>query len=408
MTSCSWRPGKRVAIVGGGPGGISTALAFLNRGFDVQVFEKQSVPRGIGGAVLLCVPVLAILRSYGLDPADFGTYTKTTFKNSNGAERVQVPWNPKIEKAMGIKGWHYGVLRASAFQKMLDIVPEGVVQGGHEFHSYVESQDGVEIEFKNGNKITADIIIGADGIRSGVSRQALGDPQLFHAGVRVYLAWCDPIPDIPPHYGVISHNWQYQASFFPMTHNGKPGYEWWIVEPSWEGKPVPEDLKSYLTGITTKFADPIPRFPVVTNFETQVFRWEIYNRPSLKKWSNGRAVCVGDAVHPVSPYAAYGMGMAIEDGYYLARALDGVDLRNLHAVEAGFEIYERDRVDYANHNTEFARFLGRVFHSLPWPLAWLRDLFFDYTPFLKHYISKNYFEKSELETFRLKELHVNN
>jgi 2-polyprenyl-6-methoxyphenol hydroxylase-like FAD-dependent oxidoreductase len=126
----------------------------------------------------------------------------------------------------------------------------------------------------------------------------------------------------------------------------------------------------------------------------------------MAKWSNGRIVCVGDAVHPISPYAAYGMGMVIEDGYYLARALDGVDLRDLHAVSAGFEIYEKQRIDYVTHNMEFARFLGRMFHALPWPLAKLRNLLFDHTPVLSRYLRQGYLEKAEKETINLKELQV--
>ncbi|CAG8116345.1 unnamed protein product, partial [Penicillium nalgiovense] len=129
-------------------------------------------------------------------------------------------------------------------------------------------------------------------------------------------------------------------------------------------------------------------------------------RPSMKKWSAGRVVCVGDAVHPVSPYAAYGMGMAIEDGYFLAKALDGVDLRDSLAVSAAFEIYEDQRVDYVNHNMEFARFLGRMFHSVPRPLANIRDLIFDYTPVLSHFLGKGYLKKAEEETLSLKELQV--
>ncbi|KAJ5098549.1 FAD/NAD(P)-binding domain-containing protein [Penicillium argentinense] len=72
------------------------------------------------------------------------------------------------------------------------------------------------------------------------------------------------------------------------------------------------------------------------------------------KWSSGPVVGVGDAVHPVSPYAAYGMGIALENGSFLARALDGVDLCAQRAANARFEIYEKERVDYANHNFEFA------------------------------------------------------
>lgn len=126
----------------------------------------------------------------------------------------------------------------------------------------------------------------------------------------------------------------------------------------------------------------------------------------MKKWSAGRVVFVGDAVHPVSPYAAYGMGMAIEDGYFLAKALDGVDLRGLQALKAGYEIYEKQRVDYVNHNMEFARFLSRLFHAVPRPLANIRDLIFDYTPLLRWYLGDGYLKKAEQETLGLKELRV--
>ncbi|KAF7714084.1 Monooxygenase [Penicillium ucsense] len=406
MSQDSWRPGKRVAIVGGGPGAISTGIAFLKRGFDVRIFERQSSCKAIGGAVLLSTPVLAILRNYGISAEHFGSFTVTYFKNEVGMARVELPFNPEIERKMGIKGWHYGVLRSSIFKKMLELVPEHVIFAGHEFTHYVENENEVELHFRNGQHVTADIVVGADGIRSQVSRQAFGDPQLFHCGIRLWLAWCDYIPGIPPNTGFISHDRLNQASFFPMTHDGKPGFEWWVVEPSYEGKPIPKDVKAHVAGILKNWAEPMPRFLEATDFDTQVYRWEIYNRPSLKKWSSGRIVCVGDAVHPVSPYAAYGMGMAIEDGYFLARALDGVDLRDKYAVSAGFELYEQERVGYVNHNMEFARHLGRLFHSVPRPLANVRDWIFDNTPLLSYFMKNGYLKNSEEETLRLKELHV--
>ncbi|PYH30190.1 FAD-dependent oxidoreductase [Aspergillus neoniger CBS 115656] len=322
----TWRPGKRVAIAGGGPGAISTALAFIKRGYDVRVFERQTECRAIGGAVLFSIPVLAILRSYGISLENFGSYTWTYFNNKWGKERAVLPFNE---------------------EKMLDLVPEGVIFCSHEVTGYEEVEGEVEVKFKDSNikPIKADILIAGEGIRSAVSRQAFGDPQLFHTGIRLWLAWCGHIPGIPANTGVISHDWQHQASFFPMLHDGKPGFEWWVVEPGWEGKPLPEDPKAHVDKILQGWSDPLRQLVEATDFDTQVYRWDIYNRPSMKKWSSRRIVGVGDAVHPVSPYAAYGMGMAIEDGYYLAKALDGVDLRDLRAVGAGFELFERQRVD---------------------------------------------------------------
>lgn len=405
--STSWRPGKRVVIAGGGPGAISTALALISHGFDVRVYERQQECRPIGGAVLLSVPVLCVLRSYGIGVDNIGAFTVTHFYNSKGKERVELPFNENIEQNTGIPGWHYGVLRSSIYRKMLDQLPKDVIYTGHEFQSFTEKDGQVHVNFANGESIIADILVGADGIRSAVSRQVWGDPKLFHVGIRLYLAWCDQFDGIPANQGIIHHSSNVQASFFPMKHEGKPGFEWWVVEPSYEGKPVPKDVQGHVTKLLSEFAEPMPMFAEKTNFSTNVFRWEVYNRPSMKKWSKGRVVCLGDAVHPVSPYAAYGMGMAIEDGYYLARSLSQVDnLTDQQAVTAAFERFEAERVEYVNHNMEFARYIGYMFHSTPWPLTWIRDLILDYTPFLSVFLKRGYLENSEKETMNLTELFV--
>ncbi|KAF3404190.1 hypothetical protein DPV78_002390 [Talaromyces pinophilus] len=132
-TTGSWRAGKRVAIVGGGPGGISTGLAFLKRGYDVRIFERQPKCQAIGGGVLLSTPVLAVLRSYGMSLDNIGSYTITNFANKSGAVRVQLPFNQEVERLMGVKGWHYGVLRSYVFKKMLELVPKGVIYSDYDF-----------------------------------------------------------------------------------------------------------------------------------------------------------------------------------------------------------------------------------------------------------------------------------
>lgn len=402
----SWRKGKRVAVVGAGPGGVSAALAMRMAGYDVRLYEKQSEPKALGGAVLLSVPVLAVLRHYGIDVKDFGSYTRTQFRNSKGKVRSHLPFNPEVERAMGIPGWHYGVLRSSAFARMLEKLPDGILVADHEFAEYREAQDEVVVRFKNGRDVAADILVGADGIRSGVSRQAFGEPKLFHVGLRLWLAWCDDIGGIDRELGAIHHSRRIQASYFPMLHDGRPGFEWWIVEPVKEGAPVPADPEAHVRRLLRDFADPMPRFPDHTDFASQVFRWEIYNRPSLTSWTTGRVACLGDAVHPVSPYAAYGMGMAIEDGYFLARALGGQPLDDRSGLRRSFQRYEEERVAYVNHHVEFARKLGRVFHHAPWPLDVIRDLVFDHTPLLHNLIQKDYLADAEKLTLQLRELHV--
>ena len=401
-----WRPGRRVAIVGAGPGGVSAALGLIKQGYDVRIFERHPEPKPLGGAVLLSTPVLAILKSYGVHMNNFGSHTTVEFQNHKGEHRADIPFNPKVEKAFGIKGWYYGVLRSCAFAKMLELLPQGIVVPGAEFASYVEHHNGITINFTNGDSIDADILVGSDGVRSEVCRQAFGEQNLFHVGVRVWLAWCNPISGIAPNTGVISHSHKYQASFFPMLHDGKPGYEWWIVEPASEKTPRPKDARKHIDKIIQGWADPLPRLVDATNFDTQIFCWDVYNKPSMKSWSRGRVVCLGDAAHPVSPYAAYGMGMAIEDGYFLAKFLDGRDLSNINAVSESFRKLEEQRLDYTNHHVEMARKLGSLFHHMPYPVAKVRDFVLNNTNFLNKMLTKDYMDDSERMSLSLTELHV--
>ena len=100
-------------------------------------------------------------------------------------------------------------------------------------------------------------------------------------------------------------------------------------------------------------------------------------------WSKGRATLVGDAAHPTSPYAAYGAGMSIEDGYFLGRALRGVDLTDRAAVQRALQSYEEPRKPHTARQVQMAFVLGKIFHHAPAPLRPIRDFVFDHTPFLQ-------------------------
>ena len=406
-----WRPGKRIAIIGGGPGALSAAIALTGEGFDVRVYEKfPSVTDRQGSHVLLSSPVLAIIRSYGIDISDWNHRCEMHFRNNRGRTRAILPFNEDVETKLGIQGWFHGVTRSTIFQQMYDLLSPEVIITNQEFTEYKEEDDStITAYFKSGLEVTCDVLIGADGLRSKVSAQAFGDSDIFHTGTRVWLGKCPWKEGLPTGVAHLHHSWQYQASWHPMVNDGVRGIQWWAVEASYEGKPGPvtaEERKAHFTNMLQDFCDPIPELLIErTNLE-DVYCWEVYNRPSLKKWSKGRAVCIGDAVHPVSPYAAYGMGMAIEDGYFIGKFLKGVDLQDEEQVTKGFEAFEQQRVDYVNGNVEFARGLGTVFHRLPWPVAKVRDLAYDYTPILASNLTKGYLESATKESMALTELHV--
>lgn len=409
MKNRNWRPGYRVAIAGAGPGGISAALALLKAGYDVKVFERKPNAEPIGGAVLLSIPVLMILRDYGVDFTRFTAGATMCFTNHKGKVRARLPASPAAEEVSGIERFSHGVLRSEVCKRMVSLLPDGVIQVNHAVIGYEERGDGVRVLFENQEPIEADILIGADGIRSKVAHQAFGDPNLFHLGIKVWLAHCG-VPagmDIPRDRAILSHSSRIQASHFPLIRDGKEGFEWWIVEKFAEGTPHPKNPKEYVRKLVKDFETPVRDLVEITDFDTCLFQWEIYNRSLLQKWSKGRVVCLGDAVHPVSPYAGYGLGMAVEDGYFIARSLRGQDLRNLRSVQTAFSEFESIRVNYVNTHVAFAQTLGRMFHKVPAPLSYVRDLVFDHTSFLQKSLARGYTEDVLKETMDLQELHVN-
>lgn len=392
--------GRRVAVVGAGPGGLSTAIAFHQAGYHVRVFERAPKVEALGGAVLLSLPVLSVLRSYGVNIDQLGAYAEVQFRNSRGKLRTRLPFNKQAEERAKLPGWHYGMLRSDAFSRILTVLPEDIIRPGRKLLRYEDGAKSVRLFFEDGTTEEADLLVGADGIRSTVAQQLFGDPHLFHCGIQVWLAWCH-CDGIPRGVSYISHSPTIQASFFPMFHQGREAFEWWVVEPWNEGDQFNENIGDYLKAKIKGWCDPLPRLAAATDFESNCFRWEVYNRPSLQKWSLGRVVCLGDAVHPVSPYAAYGMGIAIEDGFFLAKFLAGKDLGDVGILADGFAKFEKQRVAYANHHTEFARKMGRIFHRLPWPLRTVRDLVFDNTKFLEKMIVKDYLKRAEEEMIAL-------
>lgn len=249
----SWRKGRRVAIVGGGPGGISAAIAFRTAGYDVKVFERSAKPRPLGGAVMISTPVMEILRSYDIDIVNnFASQTVTNFANHKGKPRVSLPFVKELELASGIPGWHYGILRSTTCDKMMEVLnakaPDTIV-GNHALESYEETETGVTLHFTEAKSVEADLLVGADGIRSVVSKQAFGEPDLFHVGLRVWLAWCEDVPGVDRDNGWIHHLRNVQASYFPMKHEGKPGFEWWIVERSGPNATQPTDVEAHMRNL---------------------------------------------------------------------------------------------------------------------------------------------------------------
>jgi 2-polyprenyl-6-methoxyphenol hydroxylase-like FAD-dependent oxidoreductase len=385
--------GKRVAIIGAGPGGLSAGIALQQAGFDVKIFERHKQTKALGGAIILNAIGINILRSYGINTDDMATTAIQRFRRFDGHQRVLQQFDPNLLNKANVSGWMAGLMRSELYEKLLNKIPSDMIVNDHDFISFEEGPEGVKIFFEGGKTYTADLLVGADGVNSLVRQQLWGKSELQHLGIAVWLGWTE-YEGTDRNEIVLNHSDIHQFGYAPLVFKGKKCFEWWFVEPCGENQPEPSDPLRYISERVKNFAYPVPEMLKATNSQN-LFRWLIKYREPLSAWSKGRVTILGDAAHPTSPYAAYGAGMALEDGYFLGKYLQGVDLSDITALKSGLLKYENQRVDYTNGVVGFARTLGKAFHNAPKPVRMARDFMLDHTKIPERQIIKNSVKEAE-------------
>jgi 2-polyprenyl-6-methoxyphenol hydroxylase-like FAD-dependent oxidoreductase len=373
-----------VAIVGAGPGGLAATLALTQAGHTVTVYEKNPEVRSSGNILNLWPPPLKVLKTLGVDIDDFGYPCTTYFRRADGRQRVEILMPEDVKRDW--QGGFIGLLRPELYERLQAALPPGVLRTGYDLSSVDDHGDGVTLRFANGETAQADLVVGADGIHSAVRKALWGDQPIRMHGLHCFggFTFAD-IPDAAHGECNLLFSKDKQGSYSSIKNKGRIGYQWWITS-LWEpGRPFTGDMKSVPLEQAKEFAHPLRAIVEATD-PGDIVRWEIRDRPPLERWSKGRGTIIGDAAHPTSPYAAYGAGMAIEDGYFLGRQLAGLDLGDRAALEAALLEFEEPRRKHTRQQAGIAYQSGKLYHHTPRALRGVRDLVLDHTPLLQKII----------------------
>src|SRR5690348_1940619 len=366
MTRSPSSPGGRVAVLGAGPAGMAAALGALKAGHEVVVYERYREARPAGNILNLWPPPVKALRALGVDTDDLGAPTDTEFRNVHGRVRVRVKLDEDVKRAYG--GGFIGLLRPELYERMLAAIPDGVIRFGQQVDRIEQDERAVTLHFADGTTAEHDVLIGADGIDSLVRRTLWGDEPKREHRLHIFGGFTFAgVDGTTPNTCILTHSPTVQGSWTSIRHKGRDGHQWWVLTATDPDAPAPADLKTVATELAAGFPAPLPGLIAATEPEN-VQRWVLRDRPALKQWSKGRATLVGDAAHPTSPYAAYGAGMSIEDGYFLGVALRGIDLTDAAAVARALQSYEDPRKPHTAKQVQMAWMLGKVFHHAPAPL----------------------------------------
>ncbi len=323
-------PGPRVAIVGGGIGGLVLALALRERGISFELYEQAGELREIGAAVALSGNGTRELRRLGL---------------GEQVEAVSV-----VPSALVIRRWDtgeiiadhpigrggayeatfgapfYGVHRVALLQALVDRLGGDGVNVGRRCVAVEEGRGGGEVHFADGASASADVVVGADGVHSVIRPHVAGEVRGRFSGTIGYrgLVPVDEMPSLPDptplqfwagpgrhllHYAIDGGR---TVNFLAVVRVPKWRNEAWMEECA-------------VSDAVDAFAGWHPAVGEMVGATDVGARWALHDLAPLDRWHTGRVVLMGDAAHAMVPHQGQGANQTIEDAIVLADCLIDVE-----------------------------------------------------------------------------------
>ncbi len=341
-------PSPHVIVAGAGIGGLTTALALLRAGIDVDVYEQTPELNELGAGVQTSANGTRVLYGLGLADALESIGTESTGK-------VVRLWNtgqtwPLVDlgdTSVQRYGFPYLTLHRADFQNVLAKAVRAekadAIHLGARCEGAVEDEHGAALLLA-GERIAGDVVIGADGIHSRVRQSLFGEDRAKFTGCMVWRGLL-PRDHVEPRYrsgGVLwvgpgAHIMQYPVrggelfNFFGLVERS----DW--TSDRWNERGTIEECAADFSGWHADVQKMIAGIEVP-------FKWALILREPLPRWSVGRITLLGDACHSTLPLLAQGANMAIEDAALITRCI----LSWPDDIEAALRVYEAARLPRAN------------------------------------------------------------
>ncbi|MFM0550550.1 alpha/beta hydrolase fold domain-containing protein [Paraburkholderia sediminicola] len=314
----------KIVIVGGGIGGLTTALALLRHGIEPIVLERAPQLTEVGAGVQIAANGTIVLRELGLEPALASIATVPErfdyLELSTGRLLYVAPLGKEAEARYG--ALLYNVHRADLVDLLAKALPPHVVRLGAECALVSQDEDGAYVTLQTGEVIRGDAVIGADGIHSAVRTALRGPEEKQFANI---LMWRSLIPanrltglKLP----VAGNNWFGVGRNIVSYWVRKDLYSILASVPATEVSRESWTQSGDVAQLRRSFEGSEPTVQAMLEAVDSAFITGMYHRDPIEHWSTGRIALLGDAAHAMVPYLAQGACQAIEDAWVLASCLN--------------------------------------------------------------------------------------
>ena len=341
----------RVAIIGAGIGGLALGLALREHGVAAEVFEQAPALAELGAAVGVGGNATRLLRRMGLLEeleAVATVPTELVYRQWRTGERIAahpVRDGDTYLKRVGAP-W-LGIHRAE-YQRIL-----GTAYGSAELHlehrlvDLVQEPDAVTLTFANGRTAQADVVVGADGVRSAVRQWVSAGDDIVYSGTSGFrgIVARDDVPSLPDPealqfwMGPDAHLLHYAIGSDAEEINllaVVEGPRSWDAADRWLTEVEPRD-------VLARFSGWHPAATQMVAAAAPAVRWGLFVVQPLLHWYRGRVVLLGDAAHAMLPHHGQGANTTVEDAFTLATLLAQAQPGDLEPVLASYQRLRRAR-----------------------------------------------------------------
>jgi salicylate hydroxylase len=318
----------RILIAGAGLGGLTTALALIQRGYDVRIFEQAAELREVGAGVQIGSNGSRVLISLGLREAMEKVVCVPLGREfrlwSTGQRWRAFDLGETAEQRFGAPYWtvHRGDFHAVLLDAVRRAAPDAI-RAGNGCTGFDQTSGGVTLHLANCERATGDVLIGADGVHSRIRHQMFGDGRARFTGIMVWRGLV-PMERLPPHQRqLVGNNWIGVGGHvvtYPLRRGEILNFVAAIERDDWrvESWTEPGTTEECLRDLAPWHED----VQTIIRLIDTPYKWALLGREPLDHYSEGRVCVMGDAAHPTLPFLAQGANMALEDAVIIARCLD--------------------------------------------------------------------------------------
>lgn len=287
-----------IAIVGAGYAGAAAAKALSLLGAEVTVYEQASAVREVGAGIGLRPSTMHRFRQWGI----FDAIAKVS-SPSDYFEILTATNDPILKEAWpGIDDYDeetktHLIHRGDFIDALLGVLPEGMVRLGHKLETVEDRGDRSVLTFANGETVEADLVIGADGIKSVVRQQIFSDKDPVFSGEHAYRA---VISVDDAHGMVVDDNLRMYVGrgtkvyLLPLRHRGQVSFDITALCP--DGTWAPQITKDDIMATVEGFDERIVNIARGLDLDTVSIR-AVYDIDPVEQWHSDSVVLVGDAAH---------------------------------------------------------------------------------------------------------------